>query len=57
MITKVDLEPHVDANVGRMEENARSLNPRIKVFQTSARTGKGIDRFADFLLTASPKKG
>ncbi|MBN1292434.1 MAG: hydrogenase nickel incorporation protein HypB, partial [Candidatus Latescibacteria bacterium] len=33
VITKIDLEPYVDANVETMKSNALSLNPGLKVFK------------------------
>ena len=54
VLTKTDLLPHVDFDVGRCMEHARSINPDISVLKLSARTGEGIERWIDW-LTASAR--
>ena len=54
VITKIDLEPYVDASAAQIEDNALSINPGLKVFHTSAKTGDGIDNLADYLRSAPP---
>ncbi|MBA7558901.1 Hydrogenase maturation factor HypB [subsurface metagenome] len=51
IITKADLAPYVDARIEVLKENAISINPKLTVFITSAKTGEGIDEFIDFLKT------
>jgi hydrogenase nickel incorporation protein HypB len=48
VITKIDLEPYVEASVKEMEENILAVNPRTLIFRTSARNGTGIDTYAHF---------
>jgi len=48
VITKIDLAPYVDVVPQQLKANALSINPNLKVFMTSAKTGEGIDKFADF---------
>jgi hydrogenase nickel incorporation protein HypB len=43
ILNKIDLLPYVNCRPGLMIENARSVNPSLKVFQTSCNTGEGID--------------
>ncbi len=43
LITKVDLLPHLDFDVGALAANARKINPGIKILKVSARTGEGMD--------------
>ena len=42
VLSKIDLLPHVDFDVGRCIEHARAINPDIDVLQLSARTGEGM---------------
>ena len=46
LVTKVDLLPYLSADVGRLIENARRVNPRIEALPLSATTGVGM---ADWL--------
>lgn len=43
LINKADLLPHLDFDVGRCIELARTVNPGLAVLQLSARTGEGMD--------------
>jgi len=43
LITKVDLAPHVDVDLSRIEANVRQINPNIDIFPVSAKTGCGLD--------------
>jgi hydrogenase nickel incorporation protein HypB len=49
VITKTDLAPYVEASVADMKANALHINPQLKVFETSARTGEGIDALCNYL--------
>jgi hydrogenase nickel incorporation protein HypB len=43
ILNKTDLLPHVDFEVSRAVANAREVNPDIRVFQVSARSGDGLE--------------
>jgi hydrogenase nickel incorporation protein HypB len=49
ILNKTDLLPHVDFDVSRAVENAREVNPHIKVFQVSARSGDGLEGWYGWL--------
>ena len=49
ILNKIDLLPHVDFDVARAVENALQVNPRINVFQLSARTGEGLEAWYAWL--------
>jgi hydrogenase nickel incorporation protein HypB len=49
VITKLDLLPHVEFDVERVERDARELNPGIEVVRASVRSGEGVDAFVDLL--------
>jgi hydrogenase nickel incorporation protein HypB len=50
VLNKTDLLPHLDFDVPRCIEYARRVNPGIEVMLVSARTGAGLDAWADWLL-------
>lgn len=54
VISKIDLLPHVPFKLKRCLEFIRKINPRPPVFQISALTGKGINEWIDWLMSASP---
>ena len=49
ILNKTDLLPHVDFDVTRAIANAREVNPDIKVFQVSARSGDGLEGWYGWL--------
>jgi hydrogenase nickel incorporation protein HypB len=50
IVNKMDYLSLSDFSVERMEERVRRLNPNIKIFTVSCKTGDGIDRWSDWLL-------
>lgn len=57
IINKIDLAPHVDFDEARCIENIRSMNPSVKLFTLSARTGDGMDQWIAFLLGLEDQGG
>jgi len=49
VVTKTDLAPYVEVSPEGLRDNALSVNPKLKVFLNSAKTGDGIDDFISFL--------
>ncbi|MCX7122009.1 MAG: hydrogenase nickel incorporation protein HypB [Gammaproteobacteria bacterium] len=49
IINKIDLLPYVSFNIDRCIENAKRINPRIKILKTSATTGEGISEWCNWL--------
>ena len=49
VLNKIDLLPHLDFDVERAIANAREINPALRFFRTSARTGAGLPEWFDFL--------
>ena len=49
VLTKMDLLPHVPFDVERALAFARSVNPELRFFFTSALTGEGMESWFDFL--------
>lgn len=52
IINKTDLAPHTDFDIKRARDNALKVNPYLKVFETSCRTGAGVAEWAGFLAGA-----
>jgi hydrogenase nickel incorporation protein HypB len=50
VINKIDLVPHLDADVDRLLANLDAVNPGVERMLISARTGEGVDAFRDWLL-------
>lgn len=49
LVNKMDLAAHIDFNVERAIEECRSLNPEVKVFTVSAKTGEGMTEFCQYI--------
>ena len=49
LVNKIDLAPHVDADVDVLIANARRVNPDVTVLTVSARTGQGFDGWLAWL--------
>lgn len=51
LITKSDLLPHFDFDAAKVKELALRVNPSLKVFVLSAKTGEGLQEWLDFIKT------
>ncbi|MCX7049548.1 MAG: hydrogenase nickel incorporation protein HypB [Candidatus Sumerlaeota bacterium] len=51
IINKMDLLPFTDFSLDRLKENMRNIKPEALLFYTSARTGEGIEKLAEWLLS------
>jgi hydrogenase nickel incorporation protein HypB len=49
VLNKIDLLPHLDFDVDEAIACARQVNPALRFFLTSARTGEGLEEWFDFL--------
>ena len=56
MINKTDLAPYTDFDISKARENALKVNPYLKIFETSCRTGDGIKEFATHLAGIAKAK-
>ncbi|MDP2479681.1 MAG: hydrogenase nickel incorporation protein HypB [Candidatus Palauibacterales bacterium] len=54
VLNKVDLLPYLDFDVDRAVAFAREVNPDLRFFLTSARTGEGLDEWTAFLQSQVP---
>jgi hydrogenase nickel incorporation protein HypB len=51
LVNKIDLLPHLDFDLPAFYANLRAVNPAVTVFETSARTGQGVDEWCAWLST------
>jgi hydrogenase nickel incorporation protein HypB len=50
VINKTDLLPHLDFDVEAFKAHATAVNPDLRFFETSARTGEGLDEWCAWLV-------
>ena len=50
VVNKIDLIPHLEADVDRLLYNIRAVNPAAVTMLLSARTGEGVAAWRDWLL-------
>ena len=43
VLNKIDLLPYLDYDMDELMDNLTKVNPKMKVFQLSAKTGDGMD--------------
>ena len=53
ILNKIDLKPFLDVDVDKIRKDALSLNPSIKIFEVSCKTGEGIDAWIEWLIQTS----
>jgi len=50
VVNKLDLLPYVDYDLDKVKRHALAINPRLRIFELSCRTGEGLDAWCDWLL-------
>jgi hydrogenase nickel incorporation protein HypB len=50
IINKMDLLPHVDFDIAAFRHSITGLNPKVKVFQLSCKSGEGIEGWCSWIL-------
>ena len=50
VINKLDLLPYVDFDLAKVRERALDINPRLRIFEVSCRTGTGLDAWCEWLM-------
>ena len=56
LINKVDLLEHLDFDLEQFLGNLDAVNPGVRTVLTSARTGRGVDEWCDWLMQRSPRR-
>jgi hydrogenase nickel incorporation protein HypB len=49
IINKIDLLDYMDYDIERVKQDCRAHNPKVKIFETSAKTGQGLGAFFQYL--------
>ncbi len=50
LLNKIDLLPYVDCSIDKIRTDVAKLNPKIKIFETSCRTGDGLSGWYEWLM-------
>lgn len=50
VITKVDLLPHLKADLGQLLDNIEELHPGVPIFDLSAQTGDGMEAWVQWVI-------
>jgi hydrogenase nickel incorporation protein HypB len=53
ILNKIDLAPYVDVDIGKIRKDSLSLNPQLKIFEVSCKTGEGIPEWVAWLREKS----
>ncbi|GAC1346073.1 MAG: hydrogenase nickel incorporation protein HypB [Ktedonobacteraceae bacterium] len=51
IVNKLDLLPYVDYDLEKAKRQALAINPHLRVFEVSCRTGEGLDAWCDWLAS------
>ena len=51
IINKIDIAGAVDADVEKMVDDAKSINPKIKIIKTSFKTGEGVSELVEWIMS------
>ena len=49
ILNKMDLLPYTNASIDKIRKNSSSLNPKLKIFEVSCRTGEGMGKWVKWL--------
>ncbi len=49
LLNKIDLLPYTNADLDKMKKDSLSLNPKLKIFDISCKTGEGISEWVQWL--------
>ena len=55
LLNKIDLLPHLDFDAEQCKEFARRVNPGIRIFDVSSKTGQGMDAWYGWLAAGTQK--
>jgi len=50
VINKLDFLPYVDFDIAAFEKALKGLNPEVRIFRVSCKTGEGIENWCSWLL-------
>ena len=50
VVNKIDLLPYVDYEIEKVRKQALEINPNLRIFEVSCRTGEGLDAWCEWLV-------
>jgi hydrogenase nickel incorporation protein HypB len=56
LINKIDLLPYTNCKINNIKKAALKLNPKIKIFEVSCRTGEGLENWYKWIRQQTKKK-
>jgi hydrogenase nickel incorporation protein HypB len=56
VLNKIDLAPYTSVDMDKIRKDALSLNPKLKIFEVSCRTGQGIGTWIAWLKEVSKRQ-
>ncbi|NJD57404.1 MAG: hydrogenase nickel incorporation protein HypB [Nitrospirae bacterium] len=56
ILNKIDLAPYLDVDMEKIRRDALSLNPKLKIFEVSCKTGVGLPEWIDWLKKQTLKR-
>ncbi len=51
VVNKLDLLPYVDYDLQKVRQHALAINPQLRIFEVSCRTGEGLAAWCEWLFT------
>ena len=55
ILNKIDLAPYLDVDIDKIKRDSLSLNPNLKIFEVSCKTGKGISEWIEWIRDKAKK--
>lgn len=56
LINKIDLLPYTNCKINNIKKAVLKLNPKIKIFEVSCRTGEGLENWYKWIRQQTKKK-
>jgi len=60
ILNKMDLAPYLDVDIDKIKRDSLSLNPNLKIFEVSCKTGEGIPEWIEWIknkkIKAQPER-
>ena len=49
LINKIDLQPYLDCNINKIQQESLKINPKINIFEVSGKTQQGLENWINWL--------
>jgi len=56
LLNKIDLAPHLDFDTAVVRRTVTGLNPKVKIFEVSAKSGQGLEAWCSWLIAERRKR-